>query len=160
MSEVRKLIRDQLLPEGQADVCYGFKEIRYLKHLDELAPYLDFLAAVFPEPAFIFNTRDHEDVCNSGWWKNHDSKSLIKSLATADNLFTQYVDDHANAFLVKYEDVISAPDQLKALFRFLGAPFDEVQLRSVLKTAHGYGQKAETLEKARIRGAFDNDKHR
>ena len=154
IAQVRNLIRDQLLPKDQVDICYGFKEIRYLKRLDELTSYLDFLSIVFPEPAFIFNIRNHADVYQSGFWKNYDKNLILKNLGMADNLFSEYVHTHDNALLVNYEAITSGLDEIKSLLRFLGAPFDEELLRAVLKTPHGYEQKPHTLEKARTRGGL------
>jgi hypothetical protein len=119
--------------------------------LDELTAYLDFLSAVFPKPALVFNIRDHRDVCQSGWWKKFDQRLLVESLSIADKLFTEYVDSHDNAFLVKYENITNDLYEAKSLLQFLGAPFDEKLIRDVLGIAHGYEQKAETLERGRVR---------
>ena len=61
--------------------CYGFKEIRYIEVDDqELLGYLRFLAQIFPNPGFIFLTRDHRQVANSAWWRGQDPLVVEREL--------------------------------------------------------------------------------
>ena len=58
LQHASEIIKEQLqLPDES--LCYGFKEIRYIKHLHELPAYLNFSQKAFPSPAIIFNTRSH-----------------------------------------------------------------------------------------------------
>jgi hypothetical protein len=58
LKEAQKLLRRLLLGKRSNDKtmpCYGFKEIRYIRNLQDLPKYLEFLAKIFPSPCFIFN---------------------------------------------------------------------------------------------------------
>ncbi len=141
LSGIMPLVREQLMgAQCHADqkVVYGFKEIRYINHLDELDEYLDFLCRILPNPAFIFNIRTHADVMRSGWWKHTNPIKTKATLEKADQAFSAYSEQHSNAFLIRYEDVVKGYDGLQPLMQFLGAEVDENELSKTLGTIHSY----------------------
>ncbi|QKQ25499.1 sulfotransferase [Candidatus Reidiella endopervernicosa] len=149
IAQAKSIVRTQLLPaDASTDTVYGFKEIRYMNHLDDLEDYLQFLNRIFPQPAIIFNTRNISDVISSQWWQ---SKADVSTplIEQATKLFANYCLNHSNTFLVKYEEIISDLDHIKQLFSFLGAPFSEHETLKVLNTVHSYGAKQSTLAQSR-----------
>lgn len=143
----RQLVIEQLAP-GPGVRCIGFKEIRYLDHLQELPAYLKFLGSIFPQPAFIFNTREHSAVIKSAFWRSQYPKVLTQRLRRADHLFFAYAAKHPNAFIMRYETLIKGPKALSPLFTFLGVAPDEERLRFTLDTPHSFIPKRPTLERA------------
>ena len=142
--QARAMLRAQL-GVAQDDVCWGFKEIRYINHLDHLQDYLDFLSRLLPEVAIVFNSRSHEAVVDSAFWKKHDPVALRKTLQQADRIFLEYAERHEHAFVVRYERLILGMQGLAPLFDFLGAQPDPDKLNSVLQQKHSYAQKPETI---------------
>jgi hypothetical protein len=141
LSGLKPLIKAQLLGKGVVqndDIVYGFKEIRYIHHLDEFDEYLSFLNKVFPDPVFIFNVRLHDDVLKSAWWKNSDPVHSKALLQRADALFAQYVDEHSNACLVRYEEIVKGGDEIDRLLKFLDADISQQIIMDTLNTVHSY----------------------
>lgn len=118
--------------------CYGFKEIRYVHHAEDLGDYLSFLRKVFPDPAFIFNVRSHDDVAKSGWWGEQSPKDVKAKLEKIEVKFEEYADNHDNSFLIAYDDVVNAGDKLRELYEFIGADYDKELVASVLSRPHSY----------------------
>lgn len=146
LMQARAMLQTQLgVADAQKDVCWGFKEIRYINHLGHLQDFLDFLSRLLPDVAIIFNTRAHEAVCDSDFWKKHDPVELRKSLQQADRIFLEYAEHHEHAFVVRYERLILGMQGLAPLFAFLGVQPDPDKLNSVLQQKHSYVQKPETL---------------
>lgn len=160
-AQARELLKAQLLPDsGASTVVWGFKEIRYLDHLDELHAFLDFLTDLLPRPAIIFNTRDHEWVCRSAFWKRFPEQELRKKLTVADRLFFEYAERSDHAFVCRYERVVLGEQALRPLFDFLGTYPDPNSLLSTLQMPQSFVPKVETLESAvrhreRISGCND-----
>ena len=142
------LVREQLV-NGQGDTCYGFKEIRYTNHLNDLPGYLDFLQLIFPNLAIIFNTRAHIDVEKSEIWKHDDRKKVRQLLRNADRKFHLYALKNKNSFIMRYEHMIRGIPGIKPLFDFLECDFEEGKVIEVLETKHSYAQKESTLEFAK-----------
>lgn len=136
---VKKLI---LADKDKSEIsCYGFKEVRYINILDNLFEYLDFLKKIFPNAAFVFNTRKMEDVLKSGWWPERNQTETINNMIRCEKMFTSYQQDHANSFLITYEDVTNKSPKLASLFDFLGAPYLEGKIDTVLATPHSYSPR-------------------
>ncbi|MGD1703202.1 sulfotransferase [Dapis sp. BLCC M229] len=143
----QEMVRNILLADKKHDqniLCYGFKEIRYFEvyqQQKDIADYLDFLAKIFPTPAFIFNVRNLDDVLKSGWWANTDRAESITELMNLETAFHTYKTTHPeNTFIISYEDVVSESNNFKLLFDFLGAKYPE-NIDKILLTPHSYGQK-------------------
>jgi hypothetical protein len=119
--------------------CYGFKEIRYIDIMDDLIDYLDFLKKLFPHAAFIFNFRNADDVCKSGWWKEKDNKEVRETIKTFEERCFNYSENNVKiCFFIKYEEVINRSQRLKDLFYFLGANYDDKKIETILSMPHSY----------------------
>jgi hypothetical protein len=158
IEDAKEIVKKQLIPLGSDDVCYGFKEIRYIDHLGELDKYLDFLQKIFPNPAIIFNTRNHANVETSGFWPKRNIKDLSKHLRLADKLFYVYALKNPNTFIMRYEHMIRGVAGVRALFEFLECALAEEKIMAVLDTPHSYAPKESTLEAAKNIGMNTNKK--
>lgn len=136
---VKKLIFAGEFGEDQID-CYGFKEIRYREKdvREDLTGYLDFLAMLFPNPAFVFNVRNPEQIATSGGQRNWPKHLQVENL---EDLFAGFRKEHhrlPNSFLISYEDVKAVSPQVKELFDFLGADYNEDTVRDQLSKPHSW----------------------
>jgi hypothetical protein len=146
LQDARELIYHQLMPEnaGAFPQCIGFKEIRYSPpntEFDLLHAYLDFLSKLFPNPAFIFLRRDHEQVVKSGWWKNVEEVRVKRNLEQFEATTSTYVKEKSFVFTLDYSDMTDRTPRLKELFEFLGAPYIEEKIDQVLAVKHSYFPK-------------------
>lgn len=147
LDDCQQMVRNILLGDKKNDkniVCYGFKEIRYFEVYQQqksIADYLDFIAKIFPKPAFIFNVRNLDDVLKSGWWANGDQVKSRNQLMQLQNAFYTYKKTHPeNTFIISYEEVVSQSDNFQLLFSFLGAEYPE-NIDKILSIPHSYGSK-------------------
>jgi len=145
--DARALLRHQLVaayPKSSAPRYFGFKEIRYLPeeiggYADgNLEDYLNFLAKVFPRPAFIVLTRDHAQVANSAWWKTMDPLQVTRSLREFDRAMASFSKGKRWVFQLTYDDMVKRTLRLRELFEFLGAPYDAERVEKVLSIPHSY----------------------
>lgn len=126
----------------QAIHVFGFKEIRYATMADPIS-FINFLLEVFPQSCVIHLTRNHEAVAASQQRKfrvqQYDPSSIVSKLRLFDESITDFGNDKPFYFGIDYSD-LKDPElsQVKALFQFLGAPFNEEQLRMVLDKPHSY----------------------
>ena len=139
LSNISNMIKELLLGDKlKSDdiLCYGFKEIRYYRVINEFAQYLDFMANILPKVAFIFNTRKLDDVVMSGWWKNEKRENVINSLSQLENAFLEYHKIHDNTFQITYEDITQKTSKLLNMFDFLGVRYSEKKVDEVLAIPH------------------------
>ena len=147
--QCKNIIRNQLMPQKTSNViCYGFKEIRYLHHLDDLHYYLDFLQQVVPDCAIIFNMRSHDDVYASmlstfrkDLAEQDDpakQQAVLDNLRRADDIFRDYSRSNPNCYINHYVNLIQGPDKLKPLFDFLGAKLNKKKINNTLRKIHSY----------------------
>ena len=143
----QEMVRNLLLANKKHDrniACYGFKEIRYFEvyqQQKDIADYLDFLAKIFPKPAFIFNIRNLDDVLKSGWWASSDRAESRTELMNLETAFHNYQKNRPeNTFIISYEEVVSQSNNFQLLFNFLGAEYPK-NIDKILLTPHSYGQK-------------------
>ncbi|MEH6604169.1 MAG: sulfotransferase [Pseudomonadales bacterium] len=150
---VRTFARETLLAgvkDRENIRCFGFKEIRYVHHQEDFLDYLAFLKTIFPAPALIFNTRNLDQVCKSGWWASENEEDVREKLLSLEAKFDAYLGAHSDAFKITYDDVISANQNLENLYRFLGAEYDIGVIKQVLAQPHSYGATQE-----HVRNLFD-----
>lgn len=138
------MIKELLIADkkGEDIVCYGFKEVRYINVLDDLFEYLDFLKMVFPNVAFVFNTRIVEDASKSAWWVERDPDETKNNMKRCGELFNEYVNKNSNGFLMTYEDMAGKSKKIRELFDFLGAEYSDETISRVLATPHSYKMPA------------------
>lgn len=111
----------------------GFKEIRYQTLNDEFEPMLDFIARNFPNPHFVFNTRNAENVVKSAFWGKQPEEKTRSMVATMDARFADYAAKHPErCFVARHESTVADPASLAPLFEQLGEPMDVERLREVL----------------------------
>lgn len=116
----------------------GFKEIRYFDNFQDenFDGYLKFLQDIFPEVLFILNTRNHSDVCKSGWWSKQDPDLLSKRLEAFEVRVREAFEGKENFFEISYESLVSKDSSLVQLFKKLGVTWDEKLVDRVLKVKH------------------------
>lgn len=150
LSRYQELAKVILLADQYKDdtnLTYGFKEIRYNDVGEDFNDYLDFLSKLFPNVAFIFNTRNHKDVASSGWWKEEDRVSVIEELSALETKFTDYARNKDHCFSIRYEDVVARGEQLHRLFDFLGATYEPDVIEAILTTRHSYKPEQNHVKK-------------
>jgi len=116
----------------------GFKEIRYLDMPEgELRKYVAFLEQIFPDPVFVFLTRNHEEVASSGFYvKLAKNTNVIEQLQTCDRNFAKIAGERDDAFSIDYKDLKLDSDRLKELFAFIGLNYDEAEIARILQIDH------------------------
>jgi len=147
---VKSLVKELLLADKINDkniTCYGFKEIRYINHTTMLNSYLEFLEKIFPNVAFVFNTRNIDDVVKSAWWAEKKTEEVRKNISDLESLFIQYGKQHENCFHITYEDIISKSGRLPDMFQFLGAKYDPREIDKVLSLPHSYAPTRQDIKK-------------
>jgi hypothetical protein len=129
LERIRQLVVDTLLRPGPDTRLLGFKEVRW--YYEDLADYVDFLRAVFPDCRFIVNTRRLQDVAGSGWWRDRsDPLAELREIET--RILRVAADLGDSAYAVKYDDYAATPERLRGLFTWLGLPFDLERVRQVI----------------------------
>jgi Sulfotransferase family len=111
----------------------GFKEIRYLSHLDELGEILDFMMAFFPGSRFIVNSRSASATGKSGWWADADQEKLASNIAAFDQMSDRYCTANPERFLkVHYEEWTANVHALQPVYQWLDESFDARDVQSIL----------------------------
>ena len=129
----RALVLDTVLRPKDDTRVTGFKEIRW--YHDDVEEYVAWLREVFPGARFVVNTRDHEEVLRSGWWaKRPENAAALPAVEARILALAAGLGDAA--YRVHYNDYVSDPSVLRGLFTWLGEPYDEAAIRSVLETRH------------------------
>nr|WP_169618108.1 sulfotransferase [Ruegeria sp. PR1b] len=132
--ELAEIFATQVLrPEPDTRVL-GFKEIRWHEDAEMFLPMLDFLIRYLPQARFIFNTRDHGEVCRSGWWKTMDPAVVRAQLEAAEAMYREAQARYPErCLMVHYNDYITGPEAWRPVFDFLEQPFDAALVEAVLE---------------------------
>lgn len=147
LRQASQMTRDLVISNKKNDPrikCYGFKEIRYYlpkvqKNFDD---YLEFLEKIFPNVCFIFNTRNLDNVLQSGWWPERDYEKTKQQLVSLENKFIYFCRTHNNnTFQITYEDVVSKSKKLEAMFDFLDVEYIPEKIDEILSVPHSYNIK-------------------
>ncbi len=140
LSMARKMVKNLLFGDqiGNEKIkCYGFKEIRYEKNPLMLEGYLEFLKLVFPNPAFVINTRNKEDVLKSREKNEWRGKRSMESLEKTEKAFFDFRDKNLDCtFHITYEDVVGKTERLSLLHSFLGLPYSDEEINKVMSIQH------------------------
>ena len=131
------LFVQQVIKPSQQHKVIGFKEVRYIEHLDELESYLDFLLTAFFPCKFVFNVRRAEDVAASQaqtqWWPMNKEET-VALIERCDAIFRTYTErNKEKCYIVEYDSYIKNPQALRGMYDFLGEPFDIEKVSSILK---------------------------
>jgi Sulfotransferase family len=133
LERIRELVVDTVLRPREDTRVTGFKEIRWYR--DDVEEYVAWLREVFPGARFVVNTRDHDEVRQSGWWakRPENAEALPRLERVVLDLAVSLGDA---AYHVHYNDYVADAGSLRGLFEWLGEPFDEAAVRDVLATRH------------------------
>lgn len=118
------------LPDGVR--VGGFKEILYYNDPKFLPTQMDLMQELFPGAKILFQTRDHAQVLQSGWWKTRDPVEVRTRLRVMDRLFEEYAQTHSKCFVLDYSSYLAGPEALRPLFDFLDEAFDQPRIEAVL----------------------------
>jgi hypothetical protein len=147
---VRELVTAGILGRTDADGwdTIGFKEVAWHRvEPDETAAFFDFLDRAFPDVRYVLNTRDHDAVVASGFWKRVETDTARRLIERVTE-----VQEHLRATRpdrvveARYEEITGSDGavrdaQLRALGAFVtGSPVDEevlTALRATLARPHG-----------------------
>jgi len=111
----------------------GFKEIRWTREAANFEVTMNFARTCFPNARFVFNTRDHGEVANSGWWADVPVEKVRANLTRAETLYDEYLSKHPNCGIrVHYNDYVKDHDALRPLFTFLDEPFNPDSIAKVM----------------------------
>jgi hypothetical protein len=128
-----------LRPPAEAR-CVGFKEIRYTRGVvgdKEFAPFLDFVAELFPGCVFVFNSRDIEAASRSGFWGDQPQDAVKRKLENAEERFSAYRERSPDrTFGFNYDRLLEDIGEFRRLCDFLGEPFDEEKTLGVMSRRH------------------------
>ncbi len=123
-----------LRPPPQVRLC-GFKEIRTISPEADFMEYLAFLNAYFPRPRFIFNTRNHDDVVKSSWWRQHEPAEVRQMMRSAEAVFDTFAAAHPDRSIrLHYDDYVRNHRQFEPLFELLGHRPPPERMHAVLST--------------------------
>lgn len=133
-------LQREVLAVGPGVRVYGFKEIRYIDMpRKELFALLDFLHALAPPTAFIFNTRDWRQVGQSKWWAKVSARTVRRKINRFENRIEAYHQRHPDrCFRIDYNDVKNGTARVRQLFDFLGEGFDTRKYSQVLNVRHSF----------------------
>lgn len=138
---------NQLLLADQSEnpniKAYGFKEVRYGEVAESLLDYLEFLKHIFPNPVFVFNTRNKEAVIKSRlnvrWITENDIQKTMDRISRTESIFSEYAKHHPDhSFQITYEQVVARHQNLQDLHDFLGLDYSESGIDGVLGELHSY----------------------
>ncbi len=134
LEQLRELVTRTLLRPEPGTRVMGFKEIRW--YHDDLPEYVAFLRQVFPGARFVVNTRDHEAVLASAFWRD---KPRDGRLERAEEAILEVAADLGEAaYRVHYDDYVADVRRLAGMFDWLGEQFDEARVREVMSVRHSY----------------------
>ena len=134
LEQLRALVTRTLLRPEPGTRVTGFKEIRWYQ--SDLPEYVAFLRQVFPGARFLVNTRDHEAVLASAFWRD---KPRDGRLERAEQAILEVAAGLGEAaYRVHYDDYVADPGRLAGMFDWLGEPFDEARVREVMNVRHSY----------------------
>lgn len=146
----QELVKDLLLADQMHSPtikCYGFKErYTYPNILDEFEEYIQFLSNIFPNTCFIFNTRNLDNVLQSGWWRERNTEQSKQILLTTESRFKQCLNKYKNSFHICYEDVVNQTQNLEYMFNFLEATYCKQKIDFVLGQKYSYDIRQEKVK--------------
>lgn len=134
LAGVRDTVTRTLLRPAHDTRVTGFKEIRWYQK--DLPEYVGFLRQAFPGARFLVNTRDHEAVLASAFWR---TKPRDGRLERAEQGILDVATELGDAaYRVHYDDYVADPDVLSGMFRWLEEPYDAARVRDVMSVRHSY----------------------
>ncbi len=133
---LRDLVTETVLRPPPGTTVTGFKEIRW--HMAPPGEFLTFIENLFPGARFILNTRNHEKVLQSSWWKrNPDAGPSLSTLE--ERLKKAVLDRGERGYHLHFDDYVADPSRLEDLCRWLGAEYDAERFARVMSRKHTTG---------------------
>jgi hypothetical protein len=127
-------VEELIQPPARARMI-GFKEVRYIDHLDDFDEYVGFIQMAFAPAFVVFNKREAAAVVQSGWWKDYPREPLIAKIERFDALAAAYAARRpADTIVLDYDVYSRDASVLRPLFERLGVPFDARLVQKVLDT--------------------------
>lgn len=126
--------------------CFGFKDVSFKDHPGQVGEYLEFLELVFPNPAFVFLWRSHDDVLKSGFWKMEDKVRAESVLGEVEQRASEFAAGRDNCFAMDYTDLAANAPRLSELFTFLGAQYDAEKIAKVIEIPHSYNPERPEIQ--------------
>lgn len=125
-------VREVLCPPEGTQIS-GFKEIRWHNEPDWFEQRMEFLKRFFPGARFIVNTRNHEGVANSGWWKTCSRDKVFAKLQEAENLLMDWAQRHQDICChVHYDDYTRNIELLRPAYRLIGLDYDPQRIAEAM----------------------------
>jgi len=130
--DIGALIRQRFLRVARGAQVGGFKEIRYFQLIPAAFEYpMEFLLS-FPDARIVFNLRPAEEIVNSGWWKERDSKEVFELVERMDRWFAKSHELHpGRTYINHYSDILDF-DRFSGLVAFVGGKLDRATYDKVL----------------------------
>ncbi|UTW60052.1 sulfotransferase [Kordiimonas sp. SCSIO 12603] len=125
-------VEEIIQPPRDARVI-GFKEIRFHEAgPDKFEDYLNFIHENLAPCKFIFNVRNWEDVSKSGWWASMNPDVVKGIVENCDHMYAEYGKKYPDRCIqMSYDETRNNPQAFKALFDFLGEPFEEDRIAEI-----------------------------
>ncbi|WP_449046098.1 sulfotransferase [Paracoccus versutus] len=125
---VRDILKN---PEGVR--VSGFKEIRFHEDKKFFQAYLGIVKKYFPKARFIFQTRDHESVSKSGWWKNREKSDVIAMVKGANSMYGEFSKRNPGiCYTIEYERYAEGASYVSEIFDFLEEKPDWEKVSAIL----------------------------
>lgn len=118
--------------------CIGFKEVKYYQIGSNLIEYLDFLDQNFPNPLFIFLSRAHHEIVQSGWWSDMCPQEVLEQVSAVETTARNFAQQRKNTYFIDYNDVVKENKNLRNLFHKIGATYNAQRARVIFDTPHSY----------------------
>lgn len=131
----RALVVDTVLRPEAGSRVLGFKEVRW--YWKDTPEYVAYLGRAFPGARFLFNTRSHDKVAASKWWR--DRPDARAELERIESMHLGILEGLGDAGLrVHYDDYVADPAALQPMYDWLGEPLDVERVRAVMAEPHSY----------------------
>ena len=128
-----------LLPPANTRII-GFKEIRWADNVEQLSIIVNFIRNFFPQPSFVFNTRNHDEVAKSSWWSRLQAKKVKRKLSKFENSYNSiYRRNKDISVKVHYNDLIIDTRYWIPLFEIIDRDYDEEIVKNVLNIKLNHG---------------------
>jgi hypothetical protein len=143
----RRLYRELVLqllmascPAGKVPSLIGFKEVRY-PYFERIHAHLDWLNSVFSEPCFVLVTRDHQDVLQSGFFRDlsTDERTLRReNLVKFEKLARDFVRGISAGTELTYDQIAHDPEHSSRALNKIGIPVSARNFEDAIRHRHGY----------------------
>ncbi|MGB5952158.1 MAG: sulfotransferase [Ornithinimicrobium sp.] len=133
LDRMADLVTDTLLRPGPDTIVTGFKEIRWWTV--SVTAYLDFLDSLYPNARYLLNTRNHQNVAASSWWKK--DPDAVQTLERIEANMRRAVGSRGErGYHIHYDDYIADRTLLRELCDWLEVDYDQERFDRVMDIRH------------------------